>query len=163
MTRIWRPWIFGFPGPGSDHTKTQTKSRVFASRRCFWRPFRQNRPFRAQDRERVVDYWVSGRQRLRGLSFLGNGTVGNRQTVVVFGLAALADCERVVILDVVAFDFGQQFHNYACCLCPSRGLSPEQSFDFRMFRLILLFLMSSRAPVARSWLRFSHVSAVFCC
>ena len=39
-------------------------------------------------------------------------------------------------------------------------LSSEQGFDFRMLRLTLSFLMSSRAPVTKSWLRSSDVSAI---
>ena len=152
VTRIRRPRIFGFPGPGSRHTKTQGKSRVFASRRYFWTPFRKNRLFRAQDRERVVDYRVSGRQRLRGLSFLGNGLSetarlssfsGLRRRRIVKGLSFWTTRRSTLYnsLTVMLVAGSQRVR-----------LSAKQGFDFRMLRLTRSFLMSSRAPVSRMWL-----------
>ncbi len=149
VTRIRRPRIFGFPGPGSRHTKTQGKSRVFASRRYFWRPFRKNRLFRAQDRERVVDYCVSGRQRLRGSSFLGSGRSETAR------LSSFSGLRRRRIAKGLSF-----WTSRLSTLCNSLTvtlaacsqlvrLSANQGFDFRMLRLTRSFLMSSRAPVSR--------------
>ena len=152
MTRIRRPRIFGFPGPGSRHTKTQRKSRVFPSRRYFWTPFRKNRPFRAQDRERVVDYWVSGRQRLRGSSFLGDGAPETARLSSFSGLRRRRIVKGLSFWTLWLSILGNSLTIMLVACAQVVRLSPEQGFDFRMLRLIPLFLMSSRAPVTRSWL-----------